>query len=88
MDKKEKIEILTKDAEDDKLLSFLAIAFTFILFNGFFYYYLISVVIMKEDWDTKSFKRIKDGNTLNWVLMFTLLTVFNYSVPYFLIYGF
>jgi len=76
-----------KEPEESKLLSFLAIALTFILLNGFFYYYFISVVVMREDWEAESFKRIKN-NTLNWMLLFTLATTFNYSALYFAVVGF
>jgi len=75
-----------KEPKDSKLLSLFAIALTFILLNGFFYYYFITIIVMSEDWDN-SFKRITN-NTLNWMLIFTLLTTFNYSVLYFYMVGF
>ena len=73
--------------DNDGLMGALAILLTFILLNGFFYYYFISVIVLREDWNAKSFPRIK-ANTLNWMLVFTLLTTINYSVLYFVRFGF
>ena len=85
---KKKLKITPVEATDnDGWLGVLAILLTFVLLNGFFYYYFISVVVLREDWDTKSFPRIKD-NVLNWMLIFTLLTTINYSVLYFSLVGF
>ena len=64
--------------QESRILEFLAISITTILFNGFFYYYFISVVVMREDWDRKSFPRIKEY-ALNWFLFFALLTIGNYT---------